>query len=59
MIIHHIMAEILFNEKLNNYTFKNEIDGTKSIKRVPIKFKLEDSTSKFRKEILKEELLNI
>jgi len=51
------MAEILYNKKINNYTFKEEIDGIKSYKKVPIKFKFEDSTSKYRKEILKEELL--
>ncbi len=48
------MSEILFNEKLNNYTLKEEIGGVKSIKRAPIKFKASDSTSKYRKEILKE-----
>ncbi len=51
------MAEILFNEKLKNYTFLEEIDGIKSIKKVPIKFKGTDSTSKYRKEILKKEIL--
>lgn len=51
------MSEILFNAKLNNYTLKEEIDGIKSIKKVPIKFKAEDSTSKYRKEILKNKVL--
>jgi len=50
------MSEILFNEKLNNYTLKEEIDGVKSIKRAPIKFKALDSTSKYRKEILKKSI---
>jgi rRNA maturation protein Nop10 len=52
------MAEILFNEKINDYTLKEEIDGVKSIKKVPIKFKIIDSTAKYRKEILKKEVLN-
>ena len=51
------MAEILFNEKLNDYTLQEMIAKTKSIKKVPIKFKLKDSTSRFRKEILKKQLL--
>ena len=50
------MSEILFNEKLNNYTLKEEIDRVKSIKKAPIKFKASDSTSKYRKEILKESI---
>lgn len=49
--------EILFNEKLNKYTLIEELDGEKSIKKVPIKFKPEDKTSKYRKEILKKEVL--
>ncbi len=49
--------EIYYNEKINNYTLEKEIDGVKSIKRIPLKFKLEDSTAKYRQEILKEELL--
>lgn len=49
------MAEILFNKKTNEYTLKESKD---TIKRVPIKFKLEDKTSRFRKEILKKELLD-
>jgi rRNA maturation protein Nop10 len=52
------MAEILFNEKLGDYTFKSEIDGVKSVKKVPIKFKGTDSTSKYRKEILKKEIFD-
>jgi len=51
------MSEILFNEKLNNYTLKEEIEGVKSIKRAPIKFKASDSTSKYRKEILRDTVL--
>lgn len=53
------MAEILFNEKINNYTLKEEIKGVKSIKKVPMKLKLDDSTARFRKEILKKEILKI
>ena len=52
------MAEILFNEKTNEYTLEEEIKKVKSIKRVPIKFKPEDKTSRFRKEILKKEILD-
>lgn len=51
------MTEILFNSKLNNYTFQEEIESVKSYKRAPLKFKLEDSTSKYRKEILRNQLL--
>lgn len=50
------MAEIFFNPKLNEYTLKTEIDGVKSVKRVPIKFRKEDSTSRFRKELLKDQI---
>ena len=50
------MPEILFNEKINQYTLKEEIDKKKSIKKVPIKFKFEDKTSRFRKEILAKSL---
>lgn len=51
------MAEILYNTEIQNYTLKRKINDTNSIKKVPIKFKLEDSTSKFRKDILKKEIL--
>lgn len=49
--------EILFNDKLNQYTLEKEIKKSTSYKKIPIKFKLEDSTSRFRKEILKKEIL--
>lgn len=49
--------EILWNEKIDEYTLEKEIDGVKSIKKVPIKFKNKDSTAKYRKQILKEEIL--
>ncbi len=52
------MAEILFNEKIDNYTLQEEIKGIKSIKKIPIKFKLDDKTSKYRKEILEKEIKN-
>lgn len=52
------MAEILFNPKINNYTLQLEIDGVKSIKKVPLKFKIDDTTSKYRKESLKDKILN-
>ena len=58
-IIRNKMVEILYNDKIKNYTFKTEIDDVKSYKKVPIKFKLDDLTSKYRKEILKKELLNL
>lgn len=51
------MAEFFFNSKENNYTLKEELKGVKSIKKIPMKFKLEDSTSKYRKEILEKEIL--
>lgn len=47
----------MFNESIDNYTLKEEINGVKSIKKVPIKFKIDDKTARFRKELLKEELL--
>ena len=50
------MAEIFWNDKLGDYTLEKEIDGVKSIKKKPIKYKENDSTSKFRKEILKKEI---
>jgi len=51
------MVEIFFNKKNNEYTLKEKIDENNSIKKVPIKFKIGDKTSRFRKEILKEEIL--
>jgi len=52
------MVEMLFNSELNDYTFKKEIKKIKSIRKVPLKFKLEDSTAKYRIEILRKEILN-
>lgn len=51
------MAEIFWNQKIKDYTLKEKIDDVKSIKKVPLKFKLEDKTARFRQEILKEEIL--
>lgn len=51
------MAEILFNSKIGEYTFSKEIEGVRSIKKIPMKFKFEDSTSRFRKEFLRKEIL--
>lgn len=51
-----VKREILFNSKINEYTLEKEIDGVASEKRVPIKFKPEDSTAKFRRRILDEEI---
>lgn len=53
-----VKEEIYWNEKLNGYTLEKEIDGVKSIKKIPMKFKPEDKTAKFRKEILKNEILS-
>lgn len=50
------MAEILFNENIKEYTLQPKVDGVTSIKKVPLKFKLEDSTARFRKESLRKEL---
>lgn len=49
--------EILFNSKLDQYTLQREVDGVVSDKKVPIKFKENDSTAKFRREILAKEIL--
>ena len=50
------MAEIFYSEKRGEYTLNEEVDGEKTLKKVPIKFKLHDKNSRFRKQILKEEL---
>jgi rRNA maturation protein Nop10 len=50
------MAQILFNDRINDYTLQEEIEGVKSYRRVPIKFKFDDSTARFRKEILRKEI---
>jgi len=50
------MEEIYYNSKIEEYTLKKEIEKIKSIKKIPIKFKENDSTSRFRKEILRKEL---
>ena len=52
------MAEILWNDKLNEYTLDEEFKKVKSIKKIPLKYKREDKTSKYRKEILRKELLD-
>ena len=49
--------EILYNDKVQRYTLHEELNGEKSYKRIPIKFKFEDSTARFRTEELKKELL--
>ncbi len=48
--------EIFYNEKIKNYTLKEEIKGIKSIKKIPLKFKVNDKTSKFRVDLLRTEL---
>ena len=48
--------EILFNSKLNQYTLAKEVDGVVSDKKIPIKYKEKDSTAKFRRAMLEEEL---
>lgn len=50
--------EIYFNKKLGNYTLEKSIEGVDSIKKKPLRFKLKDSTSRFRKEQLKETILS-
>ena len=45
--------EMFFNEKTQKYTFSKE----NTIKKVPLRFKLTDSTRRFRIEKLKEKLL--
>ena len=50
------MTEILFNKNLGKYTLQEEVKGTKSYKRVPIKYKPNDSTSRFRRDILDKKL---
>ena len=49
--------EIYYNESLGNYTLQKNINGVESIKKKPLKFKPNDSTAKFRKELLKKKLL--
>ena len=50
--------EIYYNEKIQNYTLAEEVEGVKSIKKKPIKFKLKDSTARFRKEQLKKSIFS-
>ena len=50
-------CEILYNEKLGNYTLKKEVDGVLSTKKVPLNYKQKDTTSQYRKEQLKEKIL--
>lgn len=57
IIFFMVKREIFFNDKINDYTLEKEIDGIKSVKRVPIKFKVGDKTARFRKEILKKEII--
>ena len=52
------MTEILFNKKLGKYTLQEEFEGEKSYKRVPIKYKPNDSTSRFRRDILDKNIEN-
>ena len=49
--------QFYYNEFLKNYTLKKEIENTKSIKKIPLRFKFNDETKRFRKEILKNEIL--
>lgn len=51
-----VKREILWNSKINQYTLDKEIDKIKSIKKIPVKYKSEDKTSKYRKEILKSQI---
>ncbi|MFW6285658.1 MAG: hypothetical protein ACOC16_00645 [Nanoarchaeota archaeon] len=52
------MINILFNQSVCEYTLKDKINNVKSIRNVPIRFKLNDKTAKFRKEILIKEIFN-
>jgi hypothetical protein len=58
LIFLFIMAkrQILFNFKLNQYTLQKEVDSVVSEKKVPIKFKENDTTAKFRRAMLEVEL---
>ena len=56
MASYKMKSEIYYNTKLENYTLKKVIEEVKSIKKIPIKFKLSDDTSKFRKRILQKKL---
>lgn len=47
-----VKYEIMFNEKTKQYTLEKE----NTIKKVPIKYKEQDKTAKYRKEILKKEI---
>jgi hypothetical protein len=49
-------SQIFYNSQIENYTLKSEIEKVKSIKKIPIKYKQNDSTSKFREEILNKEI---
>lgn len=49
--------EILYNSKLKQYTLHKEVDGVVSEKKVPIKFKEKDSTAKYRRNMLENELV--
>ena len=53
-----VKEQIYFNKKTENYTLRKEIEGVSSIKKVPIRFKLEDNTAKFRQKILREKIIN-
>ncbi len=53
-----VKYEILYNDELKNYTLEQKSGKTNSYKRVPIKYKEHDTTARFRKEQLKEEILN-
>lgn len=48
-------CEIYYDEKTKKYTLHKTSD---SIKKKPLKFKLKDSTSRFRKQQLKESILS-
>lgn len=46
-------AEMFFDEEKQEYTLSRE----NSIKKIPLRFKITDSTRRFRTEKLKEEIL--
>jgi rRNA maturation protein Nop10 len=57
MVYNMVGEEIFFNEKIGKYTLRKEIEGVLSIKRIPLKFKLNDSTARYRQELLRKKIL--
>ena len=52
------MPEIFYNIHKEEYTFETkDKEGNMTIKKIPLKFKIVDTSARFRKEILKKEIL--